>query len=82
MAKNKPSVGDAVRIEFLDHGHNAKDSLLFKVYGEITEITKTAYKVLSWGYVSDVDRASDSNTDNEDWFIIVKSAVQSIKVLK
>ena len=82
MAKTKLSVGDEVRIEFLDHGHNAKDSLLFKVYGEITEITQTAYKVLSWGYVNDVDRAADSNTDNEDWFIIVKKAVQSIKVFK
>jgi hypothetical protein len=86
MPKNsksgRPAIGDAVRITFLDHAENAHDAIRFKVYGEVREITKTAYNVVSWGYVNPLERAADSNTDNEVWFSIVKRAIESIEVLK
>ena len=85
MAKKpvqRPSVGDVVHIVFLDHAENSKDALEFEVYGKLFEITKSAYKVRVWGYVNDVDRATDNNTDNENHYAIVKRAVKEMRVLK
>ena len=82
MTKAKLKVGDVVHITFLDHAENSKDALLFEVFGRLYKITRKAYLVRSWGYVSDVDRAVDSNTDNEHTYAIVKSAVESIRILK
>ncbi|MHC5059393.1 MAG: hypothetical protein ACYTKD_32475 [Planctomycetota bacterium] len=54
----------------------------FEIWGKLIGITKLAYKVATWQYVNDVDRATDDNKkDNEDWFIIVKKAVVSIRTL-
>ena len=78
----KPSVGDLVIITFLDHAENAHDALLFEVVGRIFDITKRAYKIRCWGYISDVDRAGDGRDDNETSYAIVKSTIESIKVLK
>ena len=88
MARNtqsgnvKPQIGDVVHIVFLDHAENSEDAIRFEVIGRLFEKTRWAYKVRCWGYVNDVDRAGDSRTDNENWFSIVKKAVESIKVLK
>ena len=82
MPKKRPTVGDIVEIVFLDHAENSKDVLLFEVYGRLIKITSKGYLVKSWGYVREVDQAADSNTDNENWYAIVKKAVQSIRVLK
>ena len=78
----KPEINDIVRIVFLDHAENSQDALLFEVFGRLTKITKRAYIVRSWGYQHDVDRAGDGNTDNENWYAIVKSTIESIKVIK
>lgn len=77
----KPQVGDVVRVEFWDHAENAEDAMYFKVYGEITKETKVAYKILSWGYVRDTDRAVDDNPHNEHYHVIVKKAIEVIDVL-
>ena len=82
MAAKKPVIGDLVQIVFLDHAENSDDALKFEVVGRVHKITKTAYLVRTWGYVKDVDRAGDGNTDNENWYAIVKSAIESIKILK
>jgi len=82
MTKAKLKVGDVVHITFLDHAENSKDVLLFEVFGRIYKITRKAFCVRSWGYVTDVDRAGDSNTDNEHTYAIVKSAVDSIRILR
>ena len=85
MAKKpvkRPSVGDVVVITFWDHAENSKDALKFEAIGRITGSTRMAYSVRCWGYVDDVDRAGDSNTDNENHYAIVKKAIESIKVLK
>lgn len=82
MPVKTPVVGDTVRIVFLDHAENSRDAIRFEVIGRVTSITKLAYMVRAWGYVDDVDRAADGNTSNENWYAIVKSAIESIKVLK
>ena len=82
MAQKRPKVGDLVEVVFWDHAENSKDALLFDVFGRLTSITRKAYIVRSWGYQKDVDRAGDGNTDNENWYAIVKKAVDSIRVLK
>lgn len=82
---SKPAlaVGDIVHCVFWDHAQDASDALLFEIFGRITEITKKAYIIHYWRYVSDVDRAGDNNTkENEDCYAIVKSAIASIKRLK
>ena len=81
--KYRPAIGDVVQIVFWDHAQDAKDALLFEVFGRVTSITKKAYRIHYWRYVSDVDRASDDNTrENEECYCIVKSAIESIKRLK
>lgn len=82
MPPKRPAVGDLVMCTFWDHAENAKDVLLFEVVGRLFGITKTAYKIKCWGYVNEVDRASDGNPDNEHSYAIVKKAVESIRVLK
>jgi len=78
----RPQVNDLVVVEFYDHAENSRDALLFECIGRIFDITKLAYKLRVWGYVHDVDRAGDGNTDNEHHFSIVKKAIKSIRVLK
>ena len=82
MPPKRPVVGNIVEVVFWDHAENSKDALLFEVFGRLIEITKKAYIIKSWGYVKDVDRAGDSNTENESKYAIVKKAVDSIRVLK
>jgi hypothetical protein len=77
----RPSVGDIVRIEFWDHAEG-DEAMCFEVFGRLYKITRWAYSLRCWGYVSDVDRAGDSRSDNETDYTIVKKAVESIKVLK
>ena len=73
---------DVVQIEFWDHAENSKDALKFEVIGRVFKITRKAYLVRCWGYASEVDRAGDGNADNENWFAIVKSTVETIKIFK
>ena len=81
-AKKPIKVGQIVHCVFLDHAENGKDSMRFEVIGRVFEITRTAYKIRGWGYVDDIDRERDDRTDNENWFCIVKKAVESIRTLK
>ena len=75
-------VGAIIRLEFLDHSQGSDDAVLFECFGRLTKITETAYRVHSWRYVNDVDRAADTNaSENEDNFAIVKKAVTMIEVL-
>ena len=79
----RPAIGDIVHIQFLDHAQDAKDVLLFEIFGRLTGITRNAYRVHYWRYVDAVDRAADDNKrENEDCYCIVKSAVKSLRVLK
>ena len=78
---DKSIVGELVRIEFHDHAENSQDAILFEAIGRVTSITPTAYIIHFWRYVDDVDRAKDSNPDNENSFAIVKNAVVSLEVL-
>ena len=80
VAKKRPQKGDLVEITFLDHAEDG-DVIRFRVHGELYDISRTAYKVRSWAYASDVDRAA-GNPDNEKTFSIVKKAVESVRVLK
>lgn len=82
MKAKKPAVGDLVQVIFWDHAQGSRDALKFEVIGRLFKITKKAYMIKCWGYDSEVDRAADSNDENEDWFAIVKSAAESIRVLK
>ena len=77
-----PKVGDLIHIVFWDHAENSQDALKFEVIGRLMGTTKYAYMVRPWGYVNEVDRASDTRDDNENWYAIVKKAVESIKVIK
>jgi len=81
-ANKQIKVGDLVECRFWDHAQNSKDALLFEVWGRVTNITKRAYIIHTWKYVNELDKASDSNEDNEDWFAIVKSAIDEIRKLK
>jgi hypothetical protein len=78
---DKPGIGDEIRIEFWDHSQGGSNAMHFKTYGEVLEITNEAYKIGHWLYVSDVDRARDTNPDNEDWHWIVKSTITKLEVL-
>lgn len=73
--------GDLARIEFWDHCENGPDAMLFEVFGRIVDTSKVAYKIRCWGYVSDVDRASDHTSQNEHEYWIVKKAIKSIEIL-
>jgi hypothetical protein len=82
-SKSAPTVNDIVRIEFLDHANGGEGPMRFEVIGRITEIKKEAYRVDFWRYTNPIDRASDSNTkDNEDWYWIVRSTITELKILK
>ena len=85
MAKKtatRPSVGDVVHVVFWDHAENSKDALKFEVFGRLAGTTRKAHIVRAWGYVEAVDRAGDSNPDNENTYAIVKSTIESIGTLK
>lgn len=84
MKNKRPKVGDVVICVFWDHSQNMSDAVHFEVIGRIVDITKKAYKLRCWGYVQEIDRVAESGTatNNEEWYHIVKSAVDSIKVLK
>jgi hypothetical protein len=83
MAKEvRLNVGDLVELTFLDHAENSDDAMEFVVYGKLFAITRTAYKVGSWVYADDVSRAKDSNTDNENYFTIVKKAITKKRKLR
>ena len=79
-SKRAPTVGDVVCITFYDHAENSKDAILFRVYGEVFDVTRLAYRLRCWGYVDDVERAT-GNPDNEHGYTIVKRAIKDIKVL-
>ena len=85
MAKKpakRPVVGDLIQVGFWDHAEGSDDVLRFEVIGRVYKITRRAYCVRSWGYINDVDRAGDSNSDNETTYAIVKRAIDSIRILK
>ena len=82
VAKKRPTVGDVVICVFWDHAQNMPGAIHFETIGRIVEISKKAYKIRCWGYVNDVDRAMDVSGSNEEWYDIVKSAIDSITVLK
>ena len=82
MPKKRPVVGDPVEVVFWDHAENSKDALLFEVFGRLIEVTKKAFIIRAWGYVKDVDRAGDGNSDNENSYAIVKKAIDTIRILK
>ncbi len=69
---------EVVAIRFLDHCEDGDDALEFILYGKIIGETERAYKVGTWQYVHEADRAKDTRTDNESHYIIVKAAVLSI----
>jgi hypothetical protein len=77
-----PKIGDIIRVTFLDHAENSRDSISFEAFGRVTDITKTAYKITAWGYIDPTDRARDHNEDNEHWYCIVRKAITDIKILK
>ena len=80
--KQSPLVGDVVKITFWDHAEQSDDALLFDVYGVLTKKTPQAYKIESWRYHDPLDKAGDSNKDNENYFAVVRKAIVDIKVLK
>ncbi len=80
--KKRPVIGDIVVLKFYDHAQNSRDALRFEAIGRVFKITKKAYLIKSWGYVNEVDKAVDSNESNEDWFAIVKSTIDDIRILK
>jgi len=56
---------------------------VFELVGKLVEITRKSYKVYTWLYADPVQRAKDTDPDqNEDFYIIVKSAVSNINVLR
>lgn len=78
----KPSVGDFIHIVFWDHCENFHDAMQFEVVGLLKALTPKAYIVKCWYYHDEAQRAADANADqNEHCFAIVKSAVDSIRVL-
>jgi hypothetical protein len=75
MAAKRLRVGDLVEITFLDHCEDGDDSLEFTVWGRVENITRTAYKIASWVYHDPIAQARDGNEENENYYIIVKTAV-------
>lgn len=83
MPKPIPKIGDVVHVVFWDHAENFGNALRFDAYGKITDKTNKAYVIHCWHYHDDLDRARDSSPHhNETNFSIVRSAIESIKVLK
>lgn len=81
--RKRPQVGDYVSITFLDHAENSHEAMVFELVGKLVEITRKSYKVYTWLYADPVQRAKDTDPDqNEDFYIIVKSAVSNINVLR
>ena len=87
MPKNsksgRPARGDFVHIIFWDHAENYHDGMQFEVVGKLVQTTPKAYIIQTWYYHDPVQRAKDSNSDeNEHKFAIVKKAIDSIRILK
>lgn len=82
MAKKRPQIDDIIHVVFFDHGENTEDVLRFEVIGRVIKITRRGFIVRSWGYVNDVDRAANNNSENENTYAIVKSAVDSYRILR
>jgi len=80
---SKIKVDDIVHVVFWDHAENSRDALKFEVFGRVFGVTSKAYLIYSWAYVDPVDLAGDNNSDvNQHSFAIVKSAIDSVRVLK
>ena len=83
MRKKPIKVGDVIYAVFWDHCENFTDAMQFEAYGKVTKITKKAYIIHTWMYHNPVQRATDNNAStNENCFAIVRSTIDSIKVLK
>ena len=76
------TLGDIVKITFLDHAENSDKPMDFIAIGEVTRITKDAYVLHFWKYANDIDRAVDNNKENENCFAIVRRCIKSIRKLK
>ena len=81
MTKKRPQVGDLIHVVFWDHAENG-DAIRFEVIGRLMATNRRFIKVGCWLYVDPVDKAGDANTSNETFFSIVKSATESVRVLK
>lgn len=82
MARPRIRVGNIVHCIFLDHAQNSDDALKFEVFGRVTKITRTSYIIHYWRYVDDPKKEPDFNhKDNEDNYAIVKSTIDSIRIL-
>jgi len=83
MKNKRPKVGDIVHVVFWDHCESFHDAMQFEVFGKITGSTKKAWIIHCWQYHDQVQRALDNNAEkNENWYAIVKSAIDSIRILK
>ena len=83
MKIRSAKVDDIVQIVFWDHAENFHDAMQFEVIGKVTKITERIYQINCWFYHDPLQRAADSNaSDNETYFAIVRSAIDSIRILK
>ena len=79
----RPKIGDIVQIVFWDHAESFHDAMQFEVIGKLTGSTRKAWIIHSWLYHDPLQRAADTNAaENENKFAIVKSAIDSIRILK
>lgn len=81
MKKIKSALNKSVRIYFYDHcsGNEIGDNEAIEcvVEGELVAITQKSFKVRCWGVLN-----MEQPHDNDEFFIILRSTVYSVEVLK
>lgn len=78
----KVSIGDVVRVVFLDHctGKGPDAGLItFECFGRVLGIGKKHYDICNWGYLPEAAEPVDTNCE---FMHILKGAVVSIERLK
>lgn len=73
----KVSVGDMVRVCFLDHAE-LDQPMAFEVFGRVLSVERRGYRIGCWLLT---DPTQKHMTDDEVSYFILKSAIESIQVL-
>lgn len=76
-----PPVGSTVAIEFLDHVEDGDEPIPFVVFGRLEKVTRHAFTLASWDYLTPPKRP-DMDDENVKRWTIVRHSTTRIKQLR
>lgn len=81
MKSIRQALNKSVRVYFYDHSSDSDaedlDAIECVVEGELVAISQKSFKVRSWGVLN-----MDQPHDNDEFFVILRSTVYAVEVLK